>query len=1022
MKNFSHIFIKRPVLAIVVNLLVILFGGIGYTFLGVREYPSLDPPVITVKTNYTGANSDIIESQVTEPLEKSINGIAGIRSITSASNQGTSTITVEFELGADMETAANDVRDKVSQATKDLPQDIDGIPIVTKSDANADAIISMTVRSTSRSHLEISDFAENVLAQRLITIPGVSTVQIWGQKKYSMRIWMDPKKMAAYHLTPIDVQQAIQKENVELPAGKISGDKTELAIRTIGRLIDEKSFNNLIIKSDNNKTISLQDIGYAVLGPENEETVLRESNMPMIGLGVVPQPGANYIDIADEFYKRMEQIKKDVPKDYKIDIALDNTRFVKRSIKEVAETILIALVLVILIIYLFFRDWLVALRPLIDIPVSLIGAFFIMYLMGFSVNILTLLAIVLATGLVVDDGIVVTENIYKKVEEGMSPLEAAYKGTSEIIFAIISTSITLAVVFLPVIFLEGFVGRLFREFGIVIASAVLISAFVSLTLTPMLNVKLIRVKKKQSRFYVKTEVFFENMINNYRDSLTSFMKRKWLAVVIIFACMGMIYLFNSLLPSELSPLEDRSLIRLAVIAPEGSSYDYTDNFMQKLAVFVNDSIPEKRICLTVTAPAFAGSGAVNTGFVRIGLEDPENRKRTQQQIAGYLNKTVTNYSEAKILVLQEQTISLGLAARTSLPVQFVLQAPNLQKLKEVIPSFMEEVSKSNVFQGIDVNLKFNRPELVVSIDRDKAKSLGLSIMEIGQTIQLAFSGQRFGYFMMNGKQYQVIGQVDRENRDEPLDLKSLYLRNNSGELIQLDNIVKIQEQSNPPQLYHFNRYMSATVSAGLAPGKTIGDGIDEMKRIDAKVLNESFSTALAGPSRDFSESTSNVQFAFILALILIYLVLAAQFESFVDPFIIMLTVPLAIAGAYLSLWYFNQTLNIFSEIGIIMLVGLVTKNGILIVEFANQLQEKGKTKAIAIHEAAAMRLRPILMTSLATALGALPIALALGAGAKSRMGMGIVVVGGVLFSLMLTLYVIPVMYTLLSKTKKHEET
>lgn len=1020
MKNFSHIFINRPVLAIVVNLLIILFGAIGYSFLGVREYPSLDPPIITVRTNYTGANSDIIESQVTEPLEKAINGIAGIRTISSASNQGSSTITVEFELGADMETAANDVRDKVSQAVKDLPQDIDGIPIVTKSDANADAIISMTIRSPLRTHLEISDFAENVLSQRLITIPGVSTVQIWGQKKYSMRVRMDPNKLAAYHLTPVDVQQAIQRENAELPAGKISGDNTELAIRTIGRLTDENSFNNLIIRSDSNKTVLLKDIGYAELGAENEETVLRESNVPMIALAVVPQPGANYIDIADEFYKRMDQIKKDVPKDYKIDIALDNTRFVKQSIKEVGETILIALLLVILIIYLFFRDWLVALRPLIDIPVSLIGVFFIMYLMGFSINILTLLAVVLATGLVVDDGIVVTENIYKKVEQGLSPLDAAYKGTSEIIFAIISTSITLAVVFLPVIFLEGFVGRLFREFGIVIAGAVLISAFVSLTLTPMLNVKLIRTNKKQSRFYEMTEPFFEKLVNSYRNSLNNFMRRKWLAVCIIFACIGLIFIFNNILPSELSPLEDRSLIRLSVSAPEGSSYDYTDKFVQKITEFVKDSFPEKRICLTVTAPSFAGTGAVNTGFIRLVLKDPSNRKRSQQQIAAYLGKTVPSFTEGKILVLQEQTISVGLAARTSLPVQFVLQAQNLQKLKTAIPDFMDEVNKSKVFMGNDVNLKFNRPEIVVSINREKAKSLGLSVTDIGQTIQLAYSGQRFGYFMMNGKQYQVIGQVAREDRNEPLDLKSLYARNDKGSLIQLDNVISLKEQSNPPQLYHYNRYMSATVSAGLAPNRTIGEGIDEMKRISVKVLDESFATSLSGPSRDFSESSSNVQFAFILALILIYLVLAAQFESFIDPFIIMLTVPLAIAGAMFSLWYFNQTLNIFSEIGIIMLIGLVTKNGILIVEFANQLQHKGKIKSEAIREAAAMRLRPILMTSLATSLGALPIALALGAGSKSRTGMGIVVVGGVLFSLVLTLYVIPVMYSYLSKPKKHE--
>jgi len=1017
--NFSHIFIRRPVLAIVVNLAIILFGGIGFTFLGVREFPSIDPPVITVRTAYTGANADIIESQITEPLEKAINGIAGIRTISSSSNLGSSSITVEFELGIDMESAANDVRDKVSQAVRQLPQDIDGLPIVSKADASSDAIISMTIRSDSRSHMEISDYAENVLAQRFITIPGVSTVQIWGQKRYSMRVWMDPAKLVAYGLTPLDVQQAIQKENVELPVGKISGDRTELTVKTSGRLKDEAQFNNLIIRSDNDKTIQLKDIGYAVLGPENEETVLRESNVPMIGLAVVPQPGSNYIDISDEFYKRMAQVKKEIPEDYTLNIALDNTVFIKRSVTEVAETILIAILLVILIIYLFFRDWLVAFRPLIDIPVSLVGAFFIMYTMGFSVNILTLLAVVLATGLVVDDGIVVTENIYKKVEEGLSPMEAAFKGSTEIFFAVISTSITLAAVFLPVIFMEGFVGRLFREFGIVIAGAVLISAFVSLTLTPMLNAKLIRKTHKRSRFYEMTEPFFENMIGTYRNSLSGFMKKRWMALVIILLCGGLIVGLGMLIPSELAPLEDRGWLRMQITAPESASYEYTDAFIKKLTEFINDSVPEKEVCLTVTAPGFTGSGAVNTGFVRLRFKEASERKRSQQEIANYLSKTTGKFSEARTFVIQEQTIAAG--GTRGLPVQFVLQAPNFEKLKEVLPKFLEEANDSPVFQGVDANLKFTRPEISISIDREKAKALGLAAVDIAQTLQMAFSGQRFGYFTMNGKQYQVIGQVSRENRDEPLDLKSLYTRNNRGESIQLDNVVSIAEQSNPPQLYHYNRYMAATVSAGLAPGKTIADGIKEMENISSKLLDDSFSTALTGPSRDFSESSSNVLFAFLLALVLIYLVLSAQFESFVDPLIIMFTVPLAIAGAMLSLWYFNQTLNIFSQIGIIMLIGLVTKNGILIVEFANQLQEKGMSVAEAIHEAAAMRLRPILMTSIATALGALPIAMALGAGAKSRMGMGIVVVGGVMFSLLLTLYVIPAMYSYLSKKKKIDE-
>ncbi|MCE3277849.1 MAG: cation/multidrug efflux pump [Bacteroidetes bacterium] len=1017
--NISSISINRPVLAIVMSLIIILFGGIGYTFLGVREYPSIDPPIITVRTNYSGANADVIESQITEPLEKAINGIEGVRTISSSSNQGSSTITVEFNLNSNLEAAANDVRDKVSQAIRQLPQDIDGLPTVTKSDANSDAILSLTLQSDTRTQLEVSDFAENVLAERLQTIPGVSTIQIWGQKKYAMRMRIDPVKLSAYGLTPQDVKLALDKENVELPTGKVAGNNTELTLKTIGRLKTEEDFNNLLIKSEGDQVIRFKDIGTANLGPENEETILKLSGTPMIGMGLVPQPGANYVEIADEFYKRLEEIKKDLPKDYVVDTALDNTVFIKKSIKEVAETLLIAIILVVLIIYLFFRDWLIAFRPLIDIPVSLIGAFFIMYLMGYSINVLTLLAIVLATGLVVDDGIVVTENIYKKIEDGLPPVQAAHEGSKEIYFAVISTSITLAAVFMPVIFLEGFVGRLFREFGVVLAGAVLISAFVSLTLTPMLNARMVRKSHKKSRFYEMTEPFFERMTNNYADSLKIFLRRRWLAIVILFASVGLIFGLGSLLQSELSPLEDRNWMRVSLTAPEGASFEYTDNFVDKFTQFVIDSIPEKRICLTVTAPGFTGSGAVNTGFVRLALVDASQRDRSQQQIADYIMKESKKFPDGKIFVIQEQTISAG-GARGGLPVQFVLQAPNFDKLKQVLPKFLEAANKNPVFQGVDCNLKFNKPELNITIDRDKAKNLGVSVADLAQTLQLALSGQRFNYFTMNGKQYQVIGQFERSNRDEPLDITSIYLKNNRGQLVQLDNIVTITEQSSPPQLYHYNRYQSATVSAGLAPGKTVGDGIKEMEKIAQEVLDESFTTSLTGASRDFAESSSNILFAFLLALLIIYLILSAQFESFVDPFTIMLTVPLALAGAILSLWYFNQTLNIFSQIGIIMLIGLVTKNGILIVEFANQLKEKGKSKKEAIQEAAAARLRPILMTSIATALGAMPIALALGAGAKSRMGMGIVIVGGILFSLVLTLYVIPAVYSYLSKEKKHD--
>jgi len=1017
--NISSVSINRPVLAMVMSILIIIFGVIGFNYLGVREFPSIDPPIISVRTSYAGANADVIKSQITEPLEKAINGIAGIRNISSTSAQGISNITVEFNLDADLEAAANDVRDKVSQALRQLQQDIDAPPVVSKADANSDAIISMTIQSDTKNQLQVSDFAENVVAERLQTIPGVSSVQIWGQKKYAMRIWMDPARLAAFRLTPLDVLNALNKENVELPAGKLAGNKTELIVNTYGKLKDPEEFNNLIIGNSGTQLIKLSDIGYATLGPENEETILKESGVPMVAVALVPQPGSNYLDIAKEFYKRLDLIKRDLSSDYKLNIAMDNTRFVQQSVSEVKETIFIAITLVILIIYLFFRDWIIAFRPLIDIPVSLIGAFFIMYLTGFSINVLTLLAIVLATGLVVDDGIVVTENIYKKVEAGMDPTQAAHEGSKEIFFAIVSTSITLAAVFLPIIFLQGFVGRLFREFGVVLAGAVLISAFVSLTLTPMLNAKMLRKGQKHSKFYQRTEPFFEWLNNSYRNLLARFMKKRYLAFVIILISGVLIFVVGKNLQSELAPLDDRSFLRMSIIAPEGVSYEYTDDYINKLAEFIDDSIPEKKVLLTVTAPSFSGSGAVNTGFARLTLTDPDQRQRSQQMIADYLSSKVRNFQQAKTFVLQQQTISAGGGgASSSFPVQYVLKTQDFDKLREAVPKFMDEAQKSKVFQGVDVNLKFNKPELDVEIDHEKAKSLGLSVQDIAQTMQLAFSGQRFSYFEMFGNQYQVIAQFDRANRDEPLDLKSLFVRNNNGELIQLDNVVTVVEKSSPPQLYNFNRYESATISAGLAPGKTVGDGVDEMNRIAAKVLDDSFTTDLSGASRDYAESGSNISFAFGLALILIYLILAAQFESFIDPLIIMITVPLALAGAVLSLWIFGQTLNIFSEIGIIMLIGLVTKNGILIVEFANQKREQGEDLMHATIDAAVSRFRPILMTSLATMLGALPIALAIGAGAKSRVSMGIVVIGGLLFSLVLTLFVIPAMYSFMSRKRK----
>lgn len=1012
--SLSSISIKRPVLAIVMSIFVILFGVIGYQYLGVREYPNVDKPVITISTTYVGANSDVIESQISDPLEESINGIAGIKSLTSVSRDGRSTIIVEFGLDTDLEAAANDVRDRVFRAVGKLPPDADP-PIVSKEDADSSPIIFLNITSDKRSLLELTEIAEKTFKERLQTISGVSEIRIWGEKKYAMRLWLDAARLAAYQLTPLDIKNALLRENIELPSGSIEGNTTELTVRALGRLKTPQEFNNLIIREDSGRVVRFQDIGHAELGPENLRTVLKRDGIPMVGNAIVPQPGSNHIEIADEFYRRIEQIKKDLPDDIALDVFFDTTKYVRESIAEVKQTIFIAFCLVICIIFFFLRDWRTTIIPVIVIPISLIGSFFIMYLAGFSINVLSLLGIVLAIGLVVDDAIIVLENIYTKIEEGTDPAEAGIKGSSEIFFAVIATTIALAAVFLPIIFLKGITGRLFREFGVVITGAVIISSFVALTLTPMLSTKILKRRETHNWFYKQTEPFFIGLTNAYRNSLETFMKKRPLAFAVMVLAAGLIFGVGAWIPSELAPLEDRSGLRLHATAPEGASYEYMDAYMDELIELIQKEVPEAEGIVTVTSPDFGASSSVNSGSVRLRLKNPDERKRTQQEIADYLGKKLQHLPTARTYISQEQTIG---DRRSSLPVEYVIQVANIEKLKGVLPAFLAHAYKSPIFQFVDVNLKFNKPDLNIRIKREKARNLQVSTMDVVQTLQLALSGNRFGYFLMNGKQYQVIGQLKREDRNDPLDLKSLFVRNQKGDMVQLDNLISIYEEGNPPQLYRYNRYLSATISASLAEGKTIRDGIAEMNSIADNVLDETFSTSLSGPSKDYVESSSSMSFAFFLALALVYLVLAAQFESFKDPVVIMFTVPLAVAGAVVSLWYFKETLNIFSQIGIIMLVGLVAKNGILIVEFANQKKAMGLSCIQAVQEAAVLRFRPVLMTSLSTILGALPIALSLGAGSESRTSMGIAVIGGLSFSTILTLYIVPAMYSYFSKNSK----
>lgn len=1006
--NISELSIRRPVLATVLTLIILLFGFIGYSYLGVREYPSVDNPIISVTCTYPGANADVIENQITEPLEQNINGIPGIRSLSSISSQGQSRITVEFELSVDLETAANDVRDKVSRAQRYLPRDADP-PTVAKADADAQPILMVTIQSDKRSLLELSEIADLTVKEQLQTIKDVSSVVIWGEKKYSMRLWLDPVKMSGYGITPLDVKNAIDKENVELPSGSIEGNTTELTIRTLGLMHTTQEFDKLIIREENGKVIRFSDIGRAELGPEDTKSYMKMNGVPMVSIGVIPQPGANHIEIADAVYDRMRMMKKDLPEDVITDYSFDNTKFIRSSISEVEQTVYEAFILVIVIIFLFLRDWRVTLVPCIVIPVSLIGSFFVMYAAGFSINVLSMLAIVLSVGLVVDDAIVMTENIYIRIEKGMKPKEAGIEGAKEIFFAVISTSITLVAVFFPIVFMDGMTGRLFREFAIVISGAVIISTFAALTFTPMLATKLLVRREKHSWFYRKTEPFFEGMNNLYRRSLTTFLRKRIIAVPLILLTVALIGFLWVNIPSEMAPLEDRSSVTINTRGPEGVTYEFMRDYTEDINTLADSLVPE---AYATTARVSSGNGNV-----RITLTDMKDRERSQMDISEQLSKAVKDKTMARAFVQQQSTFG---GRRGSMPVQYVLQATNLEKLQEVLPKFMAKVYDNPTFQMADVDLKFSKPESRISINRDKASTMSVSTRNIAQTLQYGLSGQRMGYFYMNGKQYQILGEINRQQRNKPADLKALYIRSDNGEMIQLDNLVSLDEGIAPPQLYRYNRFVSATVSAGLAEGKTIGQGLDEMDKIAKETLDETFRTALSGDSKEFRESSSNLMFAFTLAIFLIYLILAAQFESFKDPLVIMFTVPLAIAGALIFMYITGQTMNIFSQIGVIMLIGLVAKNGILIVEFANQKQEAGESKKSAIIDASLQRLRPILMTSAATILGLLPLAFATGEGRNGRIAMGTAVVGGMIVSTFLTMFIVPAMYSYISTNRKKE--
>lgn len=1007
--NISETSIRRPVLSTVLVLIIILFGVVGYTSLGVREYPSVDNPIISVSASYPGANAEVIENQITEPLEQQINGIPGIRSLSSVSQYGSSRITVEFELSVDLETAANDVRDKVSRAQRMLPRDCDP-PTVSKADADAMPILMVALHSDKRSLLELSELADLVVKEQLQTIQDVSSVMIWGEKRYCMRLWLDPVKMSGYGITPMDVKSALDRENVELPSGTIEGNTTELEIRTLGQMHTTEEFNNLVIKHEGTKVIRFSDVGQAELSPRDIKSYMKMNGIPMVGVAVTPQPGANHINIANAVYERMKIMEKDLPEDVGYEYGFDNTKYIRASINEVKTTLYEAFILVILIIFLFLRDWRVTLIPCLVIPVSIIGSFFVMYLLGFSINVLSMLAVVLSVGLVVDDAIVMTENIYNRIEKGMTPFQAGIDGSREIFFAIISTSITLLCVFVPIVFMKGQTGRLFREFAFVIAGAVVISTFAALTFTPMLSTKILVRREEKNRFYSWTEPFFDGLNRYYSKSLEFVLRNRWITIVILFAALGAAAWMWNATPSEMAPMEDRSQVTVRTQGPEGVTYEYMRDYTERINDVVDSLMPDARF---VTARVSSGGGNI-----QITLKDIGERDYSQTQVFEKLSAAVRRENDARAFVQQQSSFTGG---RGGMPVRYVLQATNIEKLQDVLPTFLAKVNENPAFQMADADLKFSKPEVRISINREKANLLGVSTRDIAQTLQWGLSGQRMGYLYMNGKQYDIIGEINRQQRNTIQNLKSIYMRSGTGSMIQMENLVDVNEDIAPPRLYRYNRFISATVSAGLGKGYTLGQALDEMDKIAKETLDDTFRTALTGESKDFRESSNSLLFAFGLALLLIYLILAAQFESFKDPLIVMITVPLAVFGALVFLRSGDQTMNIFSEIGIIMLIGLVAKNGILIVEFANQKQDAGTDKFIAIRDASIQRLRPILMTSTSTMLGLLPLMFANGEGSAGRVAMGTAVVGGMLISTFFTMYIVPAIYSYISTDRKKKK-
>ncbi len=1014
--KLSEISIRRPVFATVLSLVVVVFGVVALQRLPVREYPDIDPPVVSVTTFYRGASPAVVETEITDILEETLATVEGIKQMTSSSREQGSNVTIEFELSRDVDEAANDVRDKVARVRGSLPLAAED-PVVSKVDVNAQPIVWIALSSDRHDGLELSDLADRVLKEKLQRLPGVGSVFIGGERRYALRVWLDPMRMAAQGLTPADVERAIQAANREIPGGRVEGTEREFSVRTLGELDSAEEFAAIVVRQEGESPVRLRDVADVVLGAEDDRSLARYNGRPAVGLGVVKQTRASTIDVAHEVRRALPGLSTGLPEGMRLDTAYDSAVFIEESIHEVQETLLIAMGLVVLVIFFFLKSMRATIIPALAIPVSVLGALAVAYFAGFTINILTLLALVLAIGLVVDDAIVVLENVYRHLEMGKDRRRASFDGSKEIGFAVVATTVSLLAVFVPLSFLQGTVGRLFNEFGISVAMAVFFSGFVALTLTPMLTSRMLRPLHSTKNNWANRsfDAFFELLDRLYERTLRLALRRRFLIIaasVVLVALSGVIY---RMLPRELVPTEDRGVGFGIVVAPEGATLEYTDRYMREVEGRLL-ALPERRGLFSAVGLGFGGPGRVTNGFLFLNLKPRDDRERSQQEIVRSLFPQL--FSIPGVLAFVVNPPSLG-GRGSSNPVEYVLQADSYEELGQAVGIMMGKASQLGYLVNLDTDLKLNKPQLEVAIDRERASGQGVSVVEIGGALETLLGGRVVSQFKRGSRQYDVIAQVRAEGRATPDVIREIYLRGGGG-LIQLANLVTVQESAAPKELNHFNRIRSASITASLAPGIDLGTALDALDRIAREDLPPGIQTALAGQSREFRETSGRLVFLFALAVLFIFLVLAAQFESFIHPLTILLSVPLAVVGALVSLRVFGQSMNIFSQIGLVMLVGLTTKNSILIVEFANQLRARGRSVREAVVEASRIRLRPILMTSFATIFGVLPLAIGFGAGAESRRPLGISVVGGMVFSTFLTLVLVPVVWSLLARFTKVE--